>query len=114
MKKIFLNCQDGDKIRVSFEYDEERVAFEDVVTRLCILYDCHCKHSKPLPFETKWTEEDDSTDVLTIRGLFKTTLEYQIAEEKLDDLRKVFSHADVLNIIAKDEVIFICHDPSER
>lgn len=89
MHKLFLNTYDGDRIRLVFDEPEERTAFESVLEKI------RRRVTKNSPRETPIKDFH-----------FDTTLEMEIAEERIDDLRKVIG-LETFSIYKNDDVSII-------
>jgi hypothetical protein len=113
MFKCFPKTYDGNQFRFEFDYEEEMAAFQKVVIKIRKLYDAHKDHEKPLPFETEFRTNRDSVDVLESKRLFDTDLEFEVAKERHQDLRKMFPNFFCLNVISKNCFVISFHDPSE-
>lgn len=87
--KIFRDTYGGDTIRLIFSHTEDARAFESVERKM---------HSRIINNEPR--EE-------TIRDFqFDTTLEAQVANERIDDLKNILG-LQTLNIYHKDSVTII-------
>jgi hypothetical protein len=86
MPKIFPYTADGDQISVSFDYDEERRAFEKVLEDLRI----HIQKSGVKEGEAPGFK-------------FKTTLQYEVSSRHSDVIRKIFG-LQTFNVWSKDSV----------
>ncbi len=89
MEKLFVNTLDHDQFRITFDEWKEKQVFQDVLNKMA---DAVLEHIIAAKKEV-------------YKGFkFKTTLEYQVASEHSEDLRKALA-LNVLNIVNKDSVI---------
>lgn len=81
--KIFPVCLDGDQFSISFDYQEERLAFEVVSKNIDTL------------LKDKLTGAVDET--VTSADIFRTTLQREVAERHFEAIKRIFN-LHVLNI----------------
>jgi hypothetical protein len=86
MPKIFPHTADGDQLSVSFDYDEERRAFEKVLENI-----------------RDHLEKSGVTEGEVPGFKFDTTLQYEVANQHSDIIRKIFS-LQTFNVWSKDSV----------
>ena len=90
-EKLFVNTLDNDQFRITFDVWKEKQIFEKVLNAMADAVREHIEAAKKEIY----------------KGFeFKTTLEYQIANEHSDDLRKALA-LDVLNIFPEHQVIMV-------
>ena len=115
--KIFPKTCTGNQFRIEFEYEEEMKAFQEVMANIQKVYEDHAdgreKRNKS-KFKIVWLTLPDSEDRLIVSRLFRTDLQYEIAKEREQDLRKILHDTfSVIKIKSKNRVLLQCHDPSE-
>jgi len=88
MYKSFPVCHDGDQFSVKFQYREEKDAFDQVVSKLELLL----------------KDFDSGKSSIKSRKIFRTTLQKEAAESKVNEIMKIFG-LHVFNIF--DDVTII-------
>lgn len=87
--KYFTKTYDNDQVRVIFEHEEEKAAFEDVLFKLTRrIHQNTVREDKIEDFE------------------FDTTLEMEVAAEYTDIIRKI-KGLRVFNVLAKNNTVII-------